>query len=140
MIDMSSRTARVAVTAGLVSALTLGGGAITALAEVSKADVPAVAVEQVPVATPVEDNAVAPAAEVSKDQAVASLTSKKSGIVKYYDSFQSALDSASNGNDVAADDRVPNHGVTSAPKGAWPPPRIVSYHTDDNREMTTWTL
>lgn len=36
-------------------------------------------------------------------------------------------------------DRVPNVGVTSAPKGAWPPPRIVSYHTDD-REMTTWTL
>ena len=102
MIDMSSRTARVAVTAGLVSALTLGGGAITALAEVSKADVPAVTAEQVSAATPVEDNTPAPAAEVSKDQAVASVTSKN-GTVKNYDSFQEALNNAKSGNDVAAD-------------------------------------
>ena len=108
MFSISSHTARVAVTAGLVSALTLGGGSITALAEVAKADAPAAAApaastDQTSVAVPAESQAVTPAAEVPEGKAVASVTRPKDqgGATKYYDSLSDALANATGSNTVA---------------------------------------
>ena len=109
MFSISSHTARVAVTAGLVSALTLGGGSITALAEVAKADAPAAAApaasaDQTPAATPVENKAAAPVGKVDDvNNAVASVTPAKGGNPTYYDSLANALANATGSNTVAKD-------------------------------------